>query len=352
MTKDEKLFLECSIEGFINDFRSSQFKSTTDIIDNALAYILKYNMHLDYTKCDIKELVFTAKNEVAKAIAKRQLESDPKNLNDMHSEKDNEEVKQFLLNPIRYIYEKFKDEDYVEHIHYDDPKRNPEERRWYDESCRVTARQYTQLVDYDKLEKNYLEYENSVTRTQLFTTQLCAKLSLKDNTISASFEKQKSGYFEKMFKTTSPEYESFKQAYSDFNNKYNPLYGNAGALKFFAMNYLKHKFPNLKDGELPTEKQIASLSGAGKERASFCLSVVEKYNENHLLQEQANKITQNFNPNFLKQDKVEVEQDIINPLYKEVDSLEHDVDDESMEYSDDDISQDNEYSVDEELENS
>ncbi len=125
MTKDEKLFLECSIEGFINDFRSSQFKSTTDIIDNALAYILKYNMHLDYTKCDIKELVFTAKNEVAKAIAKRQLESDPKNLNDMHSEKDNEEVKQFLLNPIRYIYEKFKDEDYVEHIHYDDPKRNP-----------------------------------------------------------------------------------------------------------------------------------------------------------------------------------------------------------------------------------
>ena len=152
-----------------------------------------------------------------------------------------------------------------------------------------------------------------------------------------------------MFKTTSPEYESFKQAYADFNNKYNPLYGNAGDLKFFAMNYLKHKFPNLKDGELPTEKQIESLSGAGKERASFCLSVVETYNENHLLQEQANKIIENFNPNFLKEDKIE--EDIINPLYKEVDSLEHDVDDESMEYSDDDISQDD-YSIDNELENS
>ena len=336
MTNEEKLMYECSIEGFINDFNTAHFKSTIDVIDNALAYILKHNMHLDYTKCDINELIFTAKNEVAKTIAKRQLETNPKNVNDMHSDNDNEEVKQFLINPVKYIYEKFKDEEYVESIHYDNPLHNPKQKLVYDESCRLSAHQFVQNFEFDNLENKYLEFENSVNKNQIFTSQLCAKLALNDSTISASFGKQKAGFFERIFKTTSDEYDSFKQAYEDFNTKGNPLYGNAGALKFFAMNYLKHKFPNLKDNELPTEKQIASLSGAGKERASFCLSVIETYNENHLVQEQANKIIQNFNPNFLKPEK---EVDIENPLYKEVSSLEKDVNDDNMNMSDDDFSE-------------
>ena len=119
---------------------------------------------------------------------------------------------------------------------------------------------------------------------------LSAKLVANDSTISASFTKQKAGFFEKLFNTTSEEYNNFKSAYANYKNPDHELYGNDEYLKDAAMGYLKHKFPNLKKDELPTEEQIAKLGGAGKERALFCLNVVKTYDETHDLQEQADKI--------------------------------------------------------------
>ncbi len=311
----DKLMYECSIEGFINDFKVAEFGNPIDTINNALAYILKYNMHLDYTKCDIKELIFTAKNEVAKTIAKRQIYNNSKNLFNMQAGKDNEEVEKFLTNPVKYIGEKFKDADYVDMIHYENPNFNPEEKKRYDEDVWTSARHISQMVEFDNLEAQYKEYEKHIEKNQAFTSLLCAKLAVNDSTISASFNKQKAGFFEKLFNTTSEEYENFKAAYNNYNNENHSLYGDDTALKDAAMGYLRHKFPNLKGDNLPTEEQIKSLGGAGKERASFCLAVVNTYNENHKLQEHANKMLEEIEPYAKFKRAYENYLDEKNPLY-------------------------------------
>ena len=127
----EKLMYECTIEGFINDFNTSQFKNDVDTINNAIAYILKHGMHNDYVTCDINELIYTARNEVAKSIARKQLENDSKDLANMQQQnkEDSEEVRQFLADPLKYMAGKIKDEFYVDMIHYDDPSMNPAEKK-------------------------------------------------------------------------------------------------------------------------------------------------------------------------------------------------------------------------------
>lgn len=287
-----KLMYDCTIEGFINDFNTSQFGNDVDTINNAIAYILKHGMHNDYTNCDLYELIYTARNEVAKAIARKQLASNPKDLSNMQqkNKEDNEEIRQFLADPLKYMGEKVKDEFYVDMIHYDDPNLNPAEKEQYRRDYFNSAKNHGFDFRDENWQEGYKEYERNVSKTQKFTSNLCAKLAANDDTISSSFTKQKAGFFEKLFNTTSEEYSNFKAAYKNYNNKDHALYGNDEYLKDAAMGYLKHKFPNLKKDELPTEAQIANLSGAGKERAAFCLKVVETYNENHELQEQADKL--------------------------------------------------------------
>ena len=288
----EKLMYECTIEGFINDFNTSQFSNDVDTINNAIAYILKYGMHNDYTKCDIKELIFNARNEVAKSVARKQLQKDPKDLANMQSgnAEDNEEVRQFLADPLKYMAGKIKDEFYVDMIHYDDPSMDPKEKEQHRIDYFLSAKRLAFDFTSENFINEYREYEKNAKKNQLFVTALSAKLAINDSTISASFNKQKAGFFEKIFNTTSEEYNNFKAAYRNFYNPEHELYGDDEVLKDAAMGYLKHKFPNITEDKLPTEEEIKKLSGAGKERAAFCLNVVNVYKENHELQEQADKL--------------------------------------------------------------
>ncbi len=288
----EKLMYECTIEGFINDFNTSQFSNDVDTINNAIAYILKYGMHNDYTKCDIKELIFNARNEVAKSVARKQLQKDPKDLANMQSgnAEDNEEVRQFLADPLKNMAGKFKDEYYVDMIHYDDPRMDPKEKEQHRIDYFISAKRLAFDFTSENFINEYKEYEKNAKKNQLFVTALSAKLAINDTTISASFNKQKAGFFEKIFNTTSEEYNNFKAAFNNYYDEKHELYGDDEYLKDAAMGYLKHKFPNITEDKLPTEEQIAALGGAGKERANFCLNVVKVYKDTHDLQQQATNI--------------------------------------------------------------
>lgn len=288
----EKLMYECTIEGFINDFNTSQFKNDVDTINNAIAYILKHGMHNDYVACDINELIYTARNEVAKSIARKQLENDSKDLANMQQQnkEDSEEVRQFLADPLKYMAGKIKDEYYVDMIHYDDPSMNPVEKKQHRIDYFLNAKRLAFDFEDERFKEAYKEYEKNVKKDQTFTNQLTAKYAANDTTIAASIVKQKAGFFEHLFNTTSEEYNNFKAAYRNFYNPEHELYGDDEVLKDAAMGYLKHKFPNITEDKLPTLDEIAKLSGAGKERAAFCLNVVNVYKENHDLQEQADKL--------------------------------------------------------------
>ena len=103
--------------------------------------------------------------------------------------------------------------------------------------------------------------------------------------IEESLNKQKPGFFEKIFRTTSNDYKIFKAAFDCYNDKKHPLYGVDENLKDAAHAYLVHKFPNLGKNQLPTLNDINNLSGPGKERARFCLEVYNAIKEKENLQE-------------------------------------------------------------------
>jgi hypothetical protein len=181
-----------------------------------------------------------------------------------------------------------------------------EEKLEYKNKTLANARRLVELFGDENFKNEYKAYERDIRKNHVFKTLLKAKLFDDNKTIEGSFNKQKPGFFEKLFNTTSEEYNSFKSAYRNFNNPEHALYGDDKVLKDAAMGYLSHKFPGLKKGELPTEEQIARLGGAGKERADFCLKIVQVFNYNHPLQEQADKMLEAINHEKLANNNSEI----------------------------------------------
>ena len=149
-------------------------------------------------------------------------------------------------------------------IHYDDPRMDPKEKEQHRIDYFISAKRLAFDFTSENFINAYREYEKNAKKNQLFVTALSAKLAINDSTISASFNKQKAGFFEKIFNTTSEEYNNFKAAFNNYYDEKHELYGNDEYLKDAAMGYLKHKFPNITEDKLPTEEQIAALGGAGK----------------------------------------------------------------------------------------
>lgn len=299
----EKLMYECTIEGFINDFNTSQFSNDVDTINNAIAYILKYGMHNDYTKCDIKELIFNARNEVAKSVARKQLQKDPKDLANMQSgnAEDNEEVRQFLADPLKYMAGKIKDEFYVDMIHYDDPRMDPKEKEQHRIDYFISAKRLAFDFTSENFINAYREYEKNAKKNQLFVTALSAKLAINDSTnekkrhvkdVLENSQKacnmdstatcddivrhNKGGIFENLFNTTSKEYKEFVKAYKEFNDENSLKYGNDAELDKAARAYIRHKIPGFQlPNELPKKEDIERFSGTSRGRLEFCLGVLQ-----------------------------------------------------------------------------
>lgn len=311
MTKKEQYMLfTCNINDFINDYQATHF-GDIDSLYNSISYMLKHGLDNEYTNCDLKELIFMTKNEVAKEIAGKQLNVNPNDLTNLNTgyKEDALELKQFFNDPIGYLHTKLQDEEFV------DTYRMPiehtgstteEEKLEYKNKTFANARRLVELFGDENFKNEYKAYERDMKKNHVFKTLLNAKLFEDNNTIEESFNKQKPGFFEKLFNTTSEEYNNFKSAYRNFNNPEHALYGNEEVLKDAAMGYLSHKFPSLKKGELPTEEQIAKLSGAGKERAGFCLKIVQVYDYNHPLQEQADRMLNAINSEKIANNNSEI----------------------------------------------
>ena len=311
MTKQEQnLLFTCNINDFINDYQATHFGNVNSLY-NSIAYMLKHGLDNEYTNCDIKELIFTAKNEIAKEIAGEQLKANPNDLTNMHSdyEEDNEELKQFFNDPIGYLHTKLQDEEFVDtyRLSIEHAGTEPDEESVeYKNKTLANARRLSLMFGDENFKNEYKAYERDMKKNHVFKTLLNAKLSEDNKTIEGSFNKQKPGFFEKVFNTTSEEYNNFKSAYANFNNPDHALYGDDKVLKDAAMGYLSHKFPGLKKGELPTEEQIARLGGAGKERAGCCLKIVQVFNYNHPLQEQADKMLNAINSEKIANNNSEI----------------------------------------------
>ncbi len=288
MTEAERKELyECSIKGFLKEFYNNNYGSIEEAINGAVMYIAKHGMDYQLTTCQSYELLYVAKNEIAKMVAKKQIDNEIKDLTDMQYE--NEKLtKLFFTDPIKVVSTILEKSD-LEGLK---GKENDPEYKKYLSDLKKNVDNKVKTFNspgfktmYDSFEKNQADlYEKDVMLASI-------ESKLPDRSIDESFKRQKPGFFEKIFRRTSNEYKEFKRQYDAYKTKKGGFISkDSNALKDSAMAYLRHKFPNMEDGELPSLHDISSLSGAGKERALFCLNVVESIKNDQEYQAQADKM--------------------------------------------------------------
>ena len=303
MTNEEKKALySCSIQGYLKYFKENNYDNIKDAIKGSIKYLIRCGVDEELTDCSRNELIYVIKNEIAKMVAKNQLNNNPNDLTNMHSE-DEKDIQSFLKDPSGYIGSYLKKNENEFKIDRKNIVADDEDRlaRKYNKNINEVAR----LLVISGVKTVYNVYANHQNENKSYHIINQLEANLPDNSIDEAFEKQKPGTFEKFFKTTSKEYINFKEAFANYRDINNPFNGNDNYLRDAAMGYIRHKFPNLKDDNFPTKAEIDKLSGAGKERVAFCLNVINVLKENSAIQEQAFKLTEAI-------DKIEVVKENIN----------------------------------------
>lgn len=285
--KEKKELYDCSIQGYLKYLKDNNYSSAKDALMGSIKYMLRYNVIDNLTTCSRDELMYVVKNEIAKMVAKEQINKDPNDLTNMQSKEDEKELKCFFTNPLEYVGIKLENRA----PYYIDKKAlNDDDAIDYAHKYNNNITATSSFFKIRGAKTVYDAYANSMGDRKAYFHIIQLESKLPNNSIDEAFNRQKPSFFEKFFKTTSNEYKNFKTAFDNYRDRNSDSYGNREVLENAAIAYLRHKFPNIKDNELPTMEQISTLSGAGKERAEFCLKVVENFRENAEIQEQANKM--------------------------------------------------------------
>ena len=325
MTPEKRKELyECSIFGFIEDnFKNYKGNNEMDYINKSIAYILKYGMDFRNPTFKLQELIYTFKNQMATMVAKKQLESDPNDLTNMHSKEYDLALKFFFKDPVGFIEAKLEDDDFYNSIK---PKESADftgfAYKGYINNLDKNRKKFIELFKDKQFERasfksKYTAFENGKVAPYDVLKTIETEIPESDHSIEKVLAKLKAGKWERRFNTTSKEYKEFKKTIDNFKNKLKPGYGDDKALEESAMRYLRHKFPKLEEGKLPTEEQIAKLSGAGKGRADFCVKVIKACRETRATQAQINKMVKgvrglelgNLKPEYLKANAIYVKEE-------------------------------------------
>ncbi len=321
MTEIEKIdAYTCSVQDFLKKFRSQKFDNPSLALAHAMQYIAKYNIENTLTTCELNELIYTAKNEIAKIIAKTQIELNEKDYTNLHTTDNKEFLNQFFSDPtgaIAYYFENNKE-------YFNIPENIPDDEKIFKIQVKENISFLANKLKNEQAKIKYQKFEHEKSNVFNVLSIVESKLPNGKKPIEESLNKQKPGFFEKIFRTTSNDYKIFKAAFDCYNDKKHPLYGVDENLKDAAHAYLVHKFPNLGKNQLPTLNDINKLSGAAKERARFCLEVYNAIKEKENLQEHVDDMIKdiknlnvkapwdnNYQAEFQKELNEQVEENVI-----------------------------------------
>ena len=261
-----------SVQDFVKKLKAQNYADPKEALEFSLQYIARYNDQ--YSKCNINELLHAAKYEIKKLVAKNQITS--------KRDKDDEidrAVISFIASPVKatsyYLETNKKLFDKIKE-HQDDQN--------YSIMLKHNASELAIKLKYPQYANDFYVYEQKQSKAMDLISTLEGELPDSPNPIKNEMKKQKGGFFERVFRRTSNEYKAFRNLFkSHYTNPGSPLFGDNDHLKSTAVSYLKHKFPDLEDDQLPTESQIEELNGKGKDRAYFCLKVINAINEKEIL---------------------------------------------------------------------
>lgn len=279
--KDYPIFQNVSLDDFKEKFDS--LPRLDDKFDFTYAYLLSHGMGEEEPECTMEELLHFAKTEFIKAsLAQKEqykkemgVEPDPGVINPYGygANPENEAMeKAFLADPTLFLSQAAN--SFAESVH-DDPTLSEEEqgilRQWKDnlvELGRVLPGQKQMFADYEK-----------DVKPEEVTASISEKLyGRNDVGVSEFLDRHKGGLFERAVGSTSSEYKAFEASFKNYNDMDSHAFGDESILKSAAMGYIRHKFPNLKEGELPTQEQVAALKNpTTKGRIEFTVSLMEEF---------------------------------------------------------------------------
>ena len=189
----------------------------------------------------------------------------PNNTNEEYKKKE----KEFVKNPVKVIKEYA-----IAEANKEIDEKNPEDVKWKNH-CKEMIDKLTNM------EATYNEAEKEIQPKIITFLVGRARYNGETKTCNDILKRNKGGFFERFFRTTSNEYKNFKNAFKEYNDKNSPNFGNKEALKSAAMAYIRHKVPSLKENEEPDSNIYDNLEGTSLNRTMLCLSVLDqiKYQE-------------------------------------------------------------------------
>lgn len=276
MTKKEKKALyKCNVGDFLRKFKDKKYSSKEGPnaqFGDTLTYLAKYNMQGSTKECDFFDLVYAAK----KAIVNQAVDKNPKfsyqqMVNDYGENLDT--VQAFVNNPIEFLQGSFK--EYAD-IQEEDIEIDPDKKE-FNSRLKENARNLSKTLETQ--EKRYREYEAKAKAKDL-EYSILSKLPGNAKDLDDVFEKNKGGFLERTFNTTSQDYKNFTTAFKEYRNPDNVHFADDRHVEIEAIKYLQHVIPAYRDdSELPTKAQLEALTGTKKGRADFCVSVIEAIRE-------------------------------------------------------------------------
>lgn len=288
--KEKKEYYYCSAQDFLKRFKAKNYTELNEALIDSMRYIARFNMDPKSTKCDLSTLLYVAKNEIVKLIAKMQLDANEDKIDNIRTSDDGLMVKSFIADPAKATAYYFANKKEM----FDGVTGPENEGLPYNMHLKENANSLSfRLKTKDFIVNNHKFTQKKTAALDLFSS-LEAKLPDGDNPINEELKRQKPNVFENLLGRTSKEYTSFLTAFNNYRDPDSPLFGYDDALKTASMNYIKHKFPNLKEGELPSERQINALGGKAKPRVNLCLNIINAINEKERLEDKVHDLDVNL----------------------------------------------------------
>lgn len=307
-----RILYQCNKEDMIKKcFIDYHSDNEMDYIDKSIAYFLKYRLNGRQALRDesIYHLVYTLQKELSLVVAQKQLSGNPDEIKNIEN---NVELKKFFKDPVNYVYKKLSNDEYYESIK---PKSfdfmTTMETNGYLKKMDKGREDTLGLLSVSNAQVRYTAVLNEKHVNKEVYNLIQRKYPPEENIIDIQLRRQKRGFFESLFFRSS-QYKTFNSVFNKFRNNTGGV--NQKDLKDAAWAYLKHKFPNLKEGEVPTEEQVSHLVGKSKGRTEMCLKVYKSIVET----EQAKRVLEDAK-SFKLEDEVkdnniskEIEKEMVN----------------------------------------
>lgn len=259
-------------------------KHPVEKLQNLVDYIAENMEGNANDEANINEVIFAAKKNIAETILHTQSENgykhtkreicprirgvDPKEMNGV--------VSVFLLSPATCVKNMLENALQEDNNDLNTSVELTEEEKEYQRQLKGEKRnKYERAFNLlTGKELSYSAYET--VRGDIMNDKLNLEGYLKDsftsrNPIGDAFDACKPGFFEKMFRRTSREYKNFKATFEARQK------GGASRdeLDNAAKSYLMRKIPGYNGKGLPTEEQMARLSGTALNRAALCYKTLQ-----------------------------------------------------------------------------